>query len=80
MSSSIGAQPYPYLISLLVTLSCPIFLLSVLNMTHSSVKASLELLLVSSEKAVTTAEEALGQAKTVLEEAKLTLAMLLTVE
>ena len=80
MSSSIGAQPYPYLISLLATLSCPSLLLSVRDMTHSSVKKSLESLLVSSEKAVTTAEEALVQAKTVLEQAKLTLAMLLTVE
>ena len=49
-------------------------------MSHSSVIASLESLLVSSEKAVATAAEALSQAKTVLEETQLTLAMILTRE
>ena len=47
-------------------------------MSHSQVVESLESLLVSSEKAVVRTGEALSQARTVLEEAKLTLEILVT--
>ena len=62
------------LISLGTTVQFPTNSRAEENVSH------LESLLVSPEKAVVTAEEALSQAKTVLEEVKLSLATVLTRE